>query len=92
MIPTPVSKQVVGEIHIQAWLTDVLSGSNSHQKPKENRKEIYSEEDEPLRPVSIDDEERKKKILRERLGIEEETKTPMTLPAHKLYDPFQQQT
>lgn len=53
MIPVPVSKQAVGEIHITAHLTDSLI---SHREEKEPE----SESEEEIRPVPVDDEERRK--------------------------------
>lgn len=72
LFPTPVSKQVVGDIHIQAWLTDLLQGNSNKSLMKEEQKEIDSEDEDILRPIPIEDEERKRKILRERLGLKDD--------------------
>lgn len=55
MIPTPVSKQVVGEIHIQSWLTDTLTG-----KPLKEENKHETESDDEIRPVPIENEEWKR--------------------------------
>lgn len=72
LFPTPVSKQVVGDIHIQAWLTDLLQGNSNQKEMREEQKEVDSEDEDILRPIPIEDEERKRKILRERLGLKED--------------------
>ena len=48
LFPTPVSKQVVGEIHIQAWLTDLLQGNSNQREMREEQKEVDSEDDDIL--------------------------------------------